>query len=226
MIGLRHRLVAALMPALMTALMTAALRPPGIVVAARLALMARLMGLMALLRLMGLLARLVARIVLRLMWLVGLLRLMRLVHLMRLVLLMIRGAAVARPGDEGRQIVLDVVGRGVGRPRRPVILLKAPAADLARAVRRQTAAAVAAAPRAAMQARLRFREALTRLRVAAVGLTVRLTVGFPGIAHPALAGAAIIRITARATRRISFVGHRLSLSLCASRRITMGYGKE
>jgi hypothetical protein len=198
-----------LMPTLMPALMTAALRRAGIVVAARLALRARLM---ALVRLMGLLAGLVVRIMLRLRRLVGLLRLMGLVHLMRLV---IWGAAVARPGDEGRQVVLDIVARRVGRPRRPVVLLKAPAADLARTVRRHAAAAVAAAPRAAMQARLLFRETLARLRIAPVGL-----------AHPALAGAAVIRIAARSTRRISFVGHRLSLSLCASRRITMGYGKE
>jgi len=194
--------------------MTAALRRTGIV-AARLALMARLMGLlMGLMALVRLMAGLVARVVRRLMRLVGLLRLVRLV---------IGSTAIARPGDEGRQIILDVVARRVGRPRRPVILLPVillitPTADLARPIRRHAAAAVAAAPGTAVQARLRFGETLALLRIAAVGL--------PGFAHPALAGTAVIRIAARSTRRISFVGHRLSLSLCASRRITMVYGKE
>jgi hypothetical protein len=175
-LDLRRRLIAALMT---TALMAAALRRAAIVVAARLALMARLMGLVGLMALVALVVRIVRR----------------LVGLMRLVRLMIGGAAIARPGDEGRQVVLDIVAARLGHAGRPMILLVAPAAGLARPVGRHAAATVAAAPRSPVQARLLIGEALARL---AVGVAA---VGVPrsAVAHPTLA-AALVLIAVRPTR--------------------------
>jgi hypothetical protein len=225
MIGMLDRLVAAAMVRLATlahagiaALMTL-VGLMGLV-----ALRARLMALIALM--LRLAARLMARMVARLTMIrLAVIRLAMVRIVARLAMVL---AAVHRPtrgaGDEGRQIALDILAALISpvlRPLvvRPVILLKS-AAALAWTLIGIAPAAVAAAPRPAMRALIRLAKARAGLRLAG-----------PGIAHAlAIAAIAVVRLAharrVRPARRISLVSHRLSLSFCASRRITMDYGKE
>jgi hypothetical protein len=129
----------------------------------------------------------------------------RVVALLRDRLLVLPGAAVGRAGNERRQVVLDVVAGRVAAAR-PVVLVAA--AVLTGAVGRHAAAAVAAAPGAAMRAGLRVGKALA-------GLVAAVRVARLAFAHPPFAGVIVAVARHGPTRWISFVSHRLSLSFCA-----------